>query len=214
MFINKKIIFLMDDIEDIEDEEGEIDTNVIEFFYFSLLKNCFLKFYKGFLLKPKKLFMYLEFFFLHYIILVLCNFSFFKLDTLMDIFCVDYVNNKFISRFLVSYSFWNITSGLRIFFKLFTNIFGSIFSLNTFFFNANWFEREIWDLYGLNFLFNFDLRRILTDYGFYGHPLRKNFPLIGFFEVRYDYIYKLVIYEPIELFQTFRYFFFGTPWAN
>lgn len=212
MLIEKNFYFFS--ITFINNYRKKIKLNLIEFFYFSLLKNCFFKFYKGFLLKPKKIFMYLNFFFLHYIILILCNCSFFKLDSLMDIFCVDYVSNRFISRFLISYSFWNINSGFRIFFRLFTNIFGSIFSLNTFFFNANWFEREIWDLFGLKFLFNFDLRRILTDYGFYGHPLRKNFPLIGFFEVRYDYVYKLVIYEPVELFQNFRYFIFGNPWKN
>lgn len=78
---------------------------------------------------------------------------------------------------------------------------------------ASWPEREIWDLYGVFFSHNSDLRRILTDYGFQGHPLRKDFPLSGYLEVRYDYAKKRVVYEPIQLAQEFRLFDFISPWA-
>lgn len=78
---------------------------------------------------------------------------------------------------------------------------------------ASWAEREIWDLYGVFFSRNSDLRRILTDYGFQGHPLRKDFPLSGYLEVRYDYGKKRVVYEPIQLAQEFRLFDFTSPWA-
>lgn len=78
---------------------------------------------------------------------------------------------------------------------------------------ASWGEREIWDLYGVFFSRNPDLRRILTDYGFQGHPLRKDFPLSGYLEVRYDYAKKRVVYEPIQLAQEFRLFDFTSPWA-
>jgi NADH:ubiquinone oxidoreductase subunit C len=78
--------------------------------------------------------------------------------------------------------------------------------------SANWFERETWDMFGIFFENHLDLRRILTDYGFDGYPLRKDFPLSGFFEVRYHDAKKRVIYEPLQLSQEFRYFDFTSPW--
>ena len=79
---------------------------------------------------------------------------------------------------------------------------------------ATWFEREAWDLYGIFFADNPDLRRILTDYGFEGHPLRKDFPLTGYVEVRYDTEQKRVVYEPVRLTQDFRTFDFLSPWEG
>jgi NADH-quinone oxidoreductase subunit C len=78
--------------------------------------------------------------------------------------------------------------------------------------SALWFERETWDLYGVFFADHPDLRRILTDYGFEGHPLRKDFPLTGYVEVRYDQAEKRVVYEPVQLTQEFRRFDFLSPW--
>ena len=78
--------------------------------------------------------------------------------------------------------------------------------------SAGWWERETWDLFGVFFSGHPDLRRILTDYGFEGHPMRKDFPLTGYVEVRYDEAEKRVVSEPIELAQEFRYFDLGTPW--
>ena len=80
--------------------------------------------------------------------------------------------------------------------------------------SAGWYEREVWDLYGVMFAGNPDLRRILTDYGFDGHPLRKDFPLTGFVEVRYDEAQKRVVYEPVKLTQAFRSFDFMSPWEG
>src|SRR6185437_3576308 len=79
---------------------------------------------------------------------------------------------------------------------------------------AGWFEREAWDLYGIFFSDHPDLRRILTDYGFEGHPMRKDFPLTGYVEVRYDQEQKRVIYEPVKLTQDFRSFDFLSPWEG
>jgi NADH:ubiquinone oxidoreductase subunit C len=87
-------------------------------------------------------------------------------------------------------------------------------SLKSVYISANWWEREIWDLYGVFFRNHPDLRRILTDYGFEGHPLRKDFPLSGYVEVRYDEQEKKVICESIEFIQEFRVFDFSSPWAQ
>ncbi len=77
---------------------------------------------------------------------------------------------------------------------------------------ANWYEREVWDMFGIYFESHPDLRRILTDYGFEGHPLRKDFPLTGYVELRYDNEQKRVVYEPVKLTQDFRRFDFMSPW--
>jgi NADH-quinone oxidoreductase subunit C len=88
------------------------------------------------------------------------------------------------------------------------------FSLANVYWSANWLEREIWDLFGIKFSGNPDLRRILTDYGFIGFPLRKDFPLSGYTQIRYDEELKIVVSEPVRLVQKYRYFEFLSPWKN
>jgi NADH-quinone oxidoreductase subunit C len=85
-------------------------------------------------------------------------------------------------------------------------------SITRFYQSANWLEREVWDMFGIFFFSHPDLRRILTDYGFEGYPLRKDFPITGFKEIRYDDEKKKIVLEPIRMTQEFRYFDFVTPW--
>ena len=123
---------------------------------------------------------------------------------------VDLLDKKY--RFSVVYDLLSITYSKRIRIKIFLDEVTFATSVVSVFINANWWEREVWDLFGIYFDQHPDLRRILTDYGFEGHPLRKDFPLSGYVEVRYDENKKRVVLEPIELTQEFRSFTFETPW--
>ena len=117
-------------------------------------------------------------------------------------------------RFDVVYHLLSPTKNRRIRVKVATDESTPVPSAAPVFSSAGWFEREAYDLYGVWFADHPDLRRILTDYGFEGHPLRKDFPLTGFVEVRYDDEMKRVVYEPVELRQEFRNFDFLSPWEG
>ena len=117
-------------------------------------------------------------------------------------------------RFDVVYHLLSPRQNQRIRVKLETDEDTPVPSVTSVFPGADWFEREAYDLYGILFTGHPDLRRILTDYGFEGHPLRKDFPLTGFLEVRYDDEVKRVVYEPVELKQEFRNFDFLSPWEG
>ena len=129
---------------------------------------------------------------------------------LIDITAVDYPSRS--SRFEVVYQLLSIHYNARIRVKMNVDELTPIESVSSLFPSANWFERETWDMFGICFLNHPDLRRILTDYGFEGHPLRKDFPVSGYVEFRYDDSKKRVISEPVELAQEFRYFDFVSPW--
>ena len=130
--------------------------------------------------------------------------------TIIDMCAVDYPERE--NRFEVVYNFLSTRYNNRIRVKTSVSEITPVDSITPLFKGANWFEREIWDLYGVYFTGHSDLRRILTDYGFEGHPLRKDFPLSGYVEVRYDEIQKRVVCEPIELSQEYRDFNFSSPW--
>ena len=130
---------------------------------------------------------------------------------LMDICGIDYMQ-KFKNRFEISYNLLSIKYWSRIHVKIHVNEFTPINSVIKVFKSANWYEREIWDMYGIFFKNHTDLRRILTDYGFEGFPLRKDFPQTGYVELRYNNDFKHLIYEPVELSQDFRSFDFLSPW--
>ena len=131
---------------------------------------------------------------------------------LVDVCGVDYPERE--SRFEVVYNLLSVTQNQRIRVKLSTDETAPVPSVTGVFSTAGWFERETWDLFGILFSGHPDLRRILTDYGFEGHPLRKDFPLTGYVEVRYDEEQKRVVYEPVKLNQAFRSFDFLSPWEG
>ena len=135
-----------------------------------------------------------------------------KFSQLLELTAVDYPDRKL--RFTLVYIFLSIEYNSRI---IITSNIGeedAVESITSLFPSANWYEREVWDLFGITFVNHPDLRRILTDYGFSGFPLRKDFPLSGNVEVRYDMASKKVIYEPVKLTQDFRDFDFESPWEG
>ena len=135
-----------------------------------------------------------------------------KFRQLIDITAADYPENQ--QRFKMIYLLLSHEFNQRIILSYFINENEPISSLTKIFPSANWMEREIFDMYGIKFTDHPDLRRILTDYGFQGHPLRKDFPLTGHNEVRYSENEKKVIYEPVKLEQNYRNFDFESPWEG
>ena len=136
-----------------------------------------------------------------------CRFS-----VLCDICGVDFPDRPL--RFEVVYNLLSLSLNHRIRVKVETDDTAAVPSATGLFSSAGWWEREAWDMFGIVFSDNPDLRRILTDYGFEGHPLRKDFPLTGYTEVRYDEQQKRVVYEPVRLQQEFRRFDFLSPWEG
>lgn len=136
-----------------------------------------------------------------------CRFS-----TLVDITAVDYPSRA--RRFDVVYQFLSMYQNQRIRVRAEAREEDMIPSIVDVYPAANWFEREVFDMFGLLFSGHPDLRRILTDYGFRGHPLRKDFPTTGYVEVRYDEVQKRVVYEPVKLVQEYRQFDFMSPWEG
>lgn len=133
-------------------------------------------------------------------------------NILLDITAVDHPERD--QRFDVVYHFLSLKNNQRIRLKVMTDEATPVDSIVDLYSTAGWFEREVWDMYGIYFNDNPDLRRILTDYGFEGHPLRKDFPLTGYVELRYDQEQKRVVYEPVKLTQDFRTFDYLSPWEG
>ena len=131
---------------------------------------------------------------------------------LVDVCAVDYPGRP--ERFEVVYNLLSLAHNRRIRVKTRTDEQTAVPTVSDVFNSAGWWEREIYDLYGIWFRDHPDLRRILTDYGFEGHPLRKDFPLTGYVEVRYDDALKRIVYEPVKLTQDFRNFDFLSPWEG
>lgn len=135
-----------------------------------------------------------------------------QFKVLADLCGVDYPNKK--ERFEIVYNLLSVRYNARIRVKTNVDELTAVPSMTEIFSAANWYEREVWDLYGVFFSNHPDLRRILTDYGFEGHPMRKDFPLSGYVEVRYDDEQKRVVTEPLEMTQEFRSFNYTSPWEQ
>ena len=132
--------------------------------------------------------------------------------TLVDITAVDWPERA--ARFDVVWHFLSMWRNQRIRLKAAVEEGAMVPSISAVHPSANWFEREVFDMFGILFSGHPDLRRILTDYGFRGHPLRKDFPTTGYTEVRYDEVQKRVVYEPVSLVQEYRQFDFMSPWEG
>ena len=135
-----------------------------------------------------------------------------QFTTLVDITAVDYPSRD--KRFDVVYHFLSMTLNHRIRVKISVEDGEMVETLTSVHPAANWFEREVFDMYGIPFANHPDLRRLLTDYGFQGHPLRKDFPTTGYVELRYDEVEKRCVYEPVTLTQEYRQFDFMSPWEG
>jgi len=131
---------------------------------------------------------------------------------LIDLCGIDWPEKK--ERFQVAYNLLSMNNNSRIRVKSFTDNNNSLPSITKLFPSSDWYEREAFDLFGIKFEGHKDLRRILTDYGFEGYPLRKDFPLTGYVEVKYDEEKKRVVYEPVKLEQEYRDFDFESPWEG
>ncbi len=136
-----------------------------------------------------------------------CRFS-----TLVDVTAVDYPERS--KRFDVVYHFLSMYQNQRVRLRVSVREDEMVPSIVPVHPSANWFEREVFDMFGIIFSDHPDLRRLLTDYGFRGHPLRKDFPTTGYTEVRYDEVEKRVVYEPVQLTQDYRQFDFMSPWEG
>ena len=146
------------------------------------------------------------------VVLFLKNNNETKFKQLIDITAVDYPENE--RRFKLVYLLLSHEFNSRILLNFYINENEIVTSVTSIFPSSNWMEREVFDMYGIKFKDHPDLRRILTDYGFVGHPLRKDFPLTGHNEVRYSEDEKKVIYEPVKLEQNYRNFDYESPWQG
>lgn len=185
-----------------------IDNSYVMFLFKIILNSM----YDFFLVKKKNFFFFLNTFLYFYLLSILNSNMIFKINTIIDIVATHYPDNLE-NEFELLYVNLNYKLNLRFFLKLLIKKENLIISINNLFNSAAWLEREIWDLFGLKFIYHKDLRRILTDYGFLGHPLLKQFPLIGFIELRYDDSIFNIIKEAVELSQMYRFFRFVNPWV-
>ena len=140
------------------------------------------------------------------------NSELFSFDQLIDITAIDYPSRE--KRFELIYIFLSMKKNKRIILKTSIKENDNLDSIVNIFKASDWYERECYDLFGINFTNHPDLRRIMTDYNFEGHPLRKDFPLTGHTEVRYDDVEKKVVYEPVKLTQEYRDFDYTSPWEG
>jgi NADH-quinone oxidoreductase subunit C len=181
-------------------------------FILGLVNILYSKYTISSILKYFSLVIVLNIFFYYNFFIDLKNSMVLSFESLTDFTGVHYpdiLNEMELNYFILSYKL-----NLRVILKLFINKEDLVISLSKLFKNIAWLEREVWDMFGIKFIFHNDLRRILTDYGFLGHPLLKYFPLSGFYELRFDEVFNKLIKELIELAQAFRSFVYINPWLR
>jgi NADH dehydrogenase (ubiquinone) Fe-S protein 3 len=178
--------------------------------YVNSLFSKFPKFIESTFLSKEKLFLVIKAEYLSFVLNYLKNHTTLQYNVLVDITVIDRFSQK--NRFEVYYFLRSTVFNNFLVLQTFNDGFLPLSSATLHYLGAGWLEREIWDMFGIFFSNHRDLRRILTDYGFQGFPLRKDFPLSGFIEVRYDDETKRVIYDSLELSQEFRFFDFQSPW--
>lgn len=159
-----------------------------------------------------QLFVYISYNFIRQFSLFLRDHSISLFKVLIEIACVDYITRS--NRFEVSYLFLSLKYYSRVNVVVNLNELNFLGSLTSIYSNSSWYEREVWDMFGIFFSYHNDLRRILTDYGFKGYPLRKDFPLSGYVEVIYDFDSELVSYVPVKFIQEFRYYSYDLYWGS
>ena len=184
-----------------------IDLN---FYYISIWSKLYIKFIYLIIAKFNNFIFLLNISFYFILFSTIKYIDLFRMHSLSELTAINYPEYFF--NFELIYIFISYKLNLRFLLKLNIAKEFLVLSLSNFFFNANWLEREVWDLFGIKFICHNDLRRILTDYGFSGHPLLKFFPLMGFSELRYDDSLNKIIREQIEMTQAYRYFIYNTPW--
>jgi len=185
-----------------------IGSSYLIFLFNILLNNV----YDFFLIKKKKFFFFLNAYLYFYSFSILSSNILIKIKSIIDIVATHFPDNLE-NEFEFLYVNINYKLNLRFFLKLLIKKEDLMVSLSNLYKSVGWFEREIWDLFGIKFIYHKDLRRILTDYGFLGHPLLKQFPLIGFIELRYDDSILNIIKEAVEMSQMYRFFRFLNPWV-
>jgi len=146
------------------------------------------------------------------VLFFLKNYTLLSFKSLVDLIVVDTPKNK--DRFELIYNLLSYNYNVRLNIVVLLKELTPLYSITALFSSATWLEREVWDLFGIFFFNNTDLRRILTDYGFRGHPLRKDFPLTGYFEIYYDDVKKSITQVPVSLAQEYRNFYFRTSWKK
>jgi len=146
---------------------------------------------------------------------ILKQFELFSFKQLLDLFATD-IPFRVKNRFEVNYLLLSLINHFqfRLLVKVSTSTLKPLFSVSEVFASADWLEREVWDFFGIFFLNHPDLRRILTDYGFSGYPLRKDFPVTGFLQISYKLNHRRLVYEPLKLQQELRFFEFKSPWIK
>ena len=188
-------------------------TNSTKVLYFWLfISTVFNKYIYGYILKECNLYLFIKESSLLFLTFCLKKNELINLRSLLDIAVVDLLNISKNGRFMLNYVFLNYIKEIRVIIKILNDGRQPVRSLARLYQSSDWLEREVWDMYGIKFLFHNNLRRILTDYGYKGHPLRKDFPLIGYIDIYYDEVLQGIALRAVETSQAFRYYEFESPW--